>query len=288
MAVITTGVHGNGLEYIEVHSKLCDARIFLQGAQLERFIPRGQAPLLWVSTADDYLPGNGIRGGIPVCWPWFGQHDTHGWPQHGFARNRRWQHIGSEVQDEVVTLKFLLPITDEDRIYWPHDTRLELHCRLSQTLRVSLINVNLDHHPVTLTQALHSYFPIGDIHQLIASGFSSAHYIEFAKGPYAQTTDDVHFDRETDRVYNALAGQQRLHTPNGTIVVRREHSSSAVLWNPWIEKSRRLSRFNDDDYLRMVCLEAANVREDAITLAPGARHELVTEISWLAPGEQPR
>lgn len=280
MAVITTSVHPNGLEYIEVTSELCYARILLQGAQIDSFIPKGQAPLLWVSSADDYQPGNGIRGGIPVCWPWFGQHPNAGWPQHGFARNRQWRHLSSEVQDEVVTLKFVLPRLEADRRFWPHNTRVELHCQFGQQLRVSLININLDDHPVTLTQALHSYFPIGDIHQLVARGFKGAHYIEFGDGPYAQTTDDIHFVQETDRVYNGLGDEQQLQTPHGVIVVKRAHSQSAVLWNPWIEKSQRLSRFNDDDYLQMVCLEAANVREDAVTLAPGERHELTTEISW--------
>lgn len=282
MAVITTSVHANGLEYIEVNSKLCYARILLQGAQIDSFIPKGQAPLLWVSSADDYQPGNGIRGGIPVCWPWFGQHPNADWPQHGFARNRQWHHFSTEVQDEIVTLKLVLPLAADDRRFWPHNTRVELHCRFGQQLRVSLVNINLDDHPVTLTQALHSYFPIGDIHQLIAKGFNGAHYIEFGKGPYVQTEDNVHFERETDRVYNGLGAVQQLYTPHGTIVVKREHSHSAVLWNPWVEKSRRLARFNDDDYLQMVCLEAANVLEDAVTLAPSERHELTTEISWQA------
>ncbi|MDF0535385.1 D-hexose-6-phosphate mutarotase [Shewanella sp. A32] len=280
MAVITTGVHPNGLEYIEIDSELCHARVFLQGAQIESFTPKGKAPLLWVSSADDYQPGSGIRGGIPVCWPWFGQHPDADWPQHGFARNHMWQRLNSAVQDEVVTLSFVLPLTDADRVYWPHHTRVELHCRFSHELRVSLVNINQDQHPVTLTQALHSYFPIGDIHQLVASGFKGARYIEFGKGPYDQLQDSVRFDKETDRVYTALGNIQTLQTPNGTIVVKRERSRSAILWNPWIEKSRRLSRFHDDDYLQMVCLEAANVLDDAVTLAPGERHVLATEISW--------
>ena len=88
------------------------------------------------------------------------------------------------------------------------------------------------------------------------------------------------FDRETDRVYTDLGPAQLLHTPQGTIEVSRENSQSAVLWNPWIEKSQRLGRFNPEDYLTMVCLEAANVLEDKVVLAPGETHSLVTHIRW--------
>ena len=104
---------------------------------------------------------------------------------------------------------------------------------------------------------------------------------EFGEGPFAQTQDDVTFDKETDRVYTDLAAVQTLHTPNGVIQVSRENSYSAVLWNPWIDKSVRLSRFNADDYLTMVCLEAAYVLEDKLQLAPGESHTLTTHIRWI-------
>ncbi|KFZ36730.1 aldose epimerase [Shewanella mangrovi] len=282
MASIRQMVHANGLEYLQINSERCEARIFLQGAQVEYFAPTAKAPLLWVSSADEYQPGTGgLRGGIPVCWPWFGNHPNKDWPAHGFARNKVWDWIGTQVEDEVVTLKFTLPTSQFERQYWSHDTRVELEVVLSETLSLHLTNINLGSESVTLTQALHSYFPIGDIHQLIASGFSGAQYIEFGEGPYAQDGDTVSFVRETDRVYTSLASVQRLQCPLGTIEVSRNNSTSAVLWNPWIAKSQRLSRFNGDDYLQMVCLEAANVLEDAVTLAAGQSHTLSTSIRWL-------
>lgn len=280
MASVTTKKHPNGLDYVEIDTPLCEARIFMQGAQIDRFTPKGKPPLLWVSSADDYQPGHGIRGGIPVCWPWFGMSNHPEWPQHGFARTRIWTLDSVQLRNDIAELKFSLSINDEDRISWPHDTKVELLFTLSDTLSVSLINTNLSDETVSLTQALHTYFPIGDIHQLKATGFSGAHYIEFGKGPYAQATDEVIFNQETDRVYNALGSQQQLHTPQGVINVCRRNSQSAVLWNPWIDKSKQLARFNHDDYLTMVCLEAANVLEDNVTLAPYGSHTLTTEISW--------
>jgi len=280
MGSVTTKKHANGLDYVEVNTALCQARIFLQGAQIDYFQPVGKPPLLWVSSADDYQPGNGIRGGVPVCWPWFGMSSEANFPQHGFARTRIWALESVEMRNQLVDLRFSLKISEQDKIYWPHNTQVSVLFTLGDTLSITLVNTNLGDETVTLTQALHSYFPIEDICQLKASGFSGSKYIEFAEGPYPQTTDEVRFDRETDRVYTDLGPVQLLHTPQGIIEVSRENSQSAVLWNPWIEKSQRLGRFNPEDYLTMVCLEAANVLEDKVVLAPGESHSLVTHIRW--------
>jgi glucose-6-phosphate 1-epimerase len=253
----------------------------MQGAQIDQFTPTGKAPLLWVSEADDYQIGNGIRGGIPVCWPWFGMSGVEGFPQHGFARTRIWNLDSVKMRNQLVDLTFSLKITEQDKQYWPHDTEVKVLFTLGESLSVSIVNQNNADYEVSLTQALHTYFPVDDIHQLKASGFSQSKYIEFGEGPYKQPDDYVIFDKETDRVYTDLSLVQQLHTPQGTIEVSRENSRSAVLWNPWIEKSTRLSRFKADDYLTMVCLEAANVLEDKVILAPGQSHTLTTHIRWV-------
>ncbi|PMG52334.1 D-hexose-6-phosphate mutarotase [Shewanella sp. 10N.286.52.B9] len=280
MGSVTTKKHPNGLEFVEVNTPLCQARIFHQGAQIDFFQPKDKAPLLWVSDADDYQPGNGIRGGIPICWPWFGASDIEGFPQHGFARTSLWSLASVKMRNQIVDLLFTLKVSAEQQQYWPHDTEVSVLFSLSETLTVSIVNKNNADYPINFTQALHSYFPIEDIHQLKASGFKDSKYIEFAKGPFAQESDDVLFDRETDRVYTGLAQTQVLHTAAGDIEVSRENSQSAVLWNPWIDKSQRLSRFNDNDYLTMVCLEAANVLEDEVHLQAGESHTLTTHIRW--------
>lgn len=280
MNYITTHTHENGLDYIDIDSPLCDARIFIQGAQIVHFQPKGQQPLLWVSAADDYQPGNGIRGGVPICWPWFGQHSNKQFPQHGFARTSIWDLASITSNNDIVTIKFTLAIDEKDLCFWPHNTKLEMEFVVGKMLQMNLINTNLSDETIELTQALHSYFPIGNIHELIASGFADAKYIEFNQGPFPQPKDQVQFDKETDRVYTDLGSIQYLNTANGVIEVKRKNSQSAVLWNPWIDKSKRLSRFNDNDYLSMVCLEAANVLEDKVILKPGQSHQLTNIISW--------
>ena len=281
MVNVSTKIHPNGLKYLAIDSPLCQATIFFQGAQITEFTPKNSHPLLWVSSADDHQAGNGIRGGIPICWPWFGQHAKPSWPQHGFARTRLWSLSQVHVTDQSVQIQFDLPLSEQDKQCWPHDSQVSVLFSLSDSLKVSLINRNLGEQPFELTQALHSYFPISDIHRTRVSGVKGAQYIEFSEGPFPQEDDEVHFTKETDRVYTQLAQTQFIHTPNGTIRVAREQSASAVLWNPWIDKSIRLGRFNPDDYLQMLCLEAANVLEDNVVLQAGESHTLSTEISWL-------
>ncbi|GGI77232.1 D-hexose-6-phosphate mutarotase [Shewanella gelidii] len=280
MTWLQTKQHDNGLTYLEVNTALCQAKIYLQGAQITEFKPSNQASLLWVSSANDYQPGISIRGGIPICWPWFGQSTQENWPAHGFARTKLWHVEASLLEHDIAIITLALSPQEFDCEYWPYKTQIRVKFELGKSLRVSLINQNLDTQAITLTQALHSYFPIDDIHQLKARGFLGSDFIEFAKGPFNQESDTVRFDRETDRVYANLPPVQYLESTQGTIEVRRAQSQSAVLWNPWIEKSKRLSRFLNQDYQQMVCLEAANVREDSITLAPNEQHTLMTEIRW--------
>jgi len=127
---------------------------------------------------------------------------------------------------------------------------------------------------------LHTYFPTSDITNTHVDGLQGAQYIEFSKGPFVQN-DVVSFERETDMVYTQVSAVQTINTPEGVINVSRENSNSCVLWNPWIEKSKRLSNFADDEYKTMLCLEAANVLTDKVTLEPKQSHTLVTTISWV-------
>ncbi|WP_299002252.1 D-hexose-6-phosphate mutarotase [uncultured Shewanella sp.] len=280
MGSVTTKMHNKGLEYIDIDTQHCQARIFKQGAQIDYFKPKGQPPLLWCSRDNDYQIGSAIRGGIPICWPWFGMHTNSDWPQHGFARTQMWQLQEVNMNETEVKLLFTLTLDDNTQKYWPYRTQLSAEFRLSDSLSLSLINTNLDDKSITFSQALHSYFPIGDIHQFSATGFGQAKFIEFNQDPIKQVQDSLVINQETDKVFTQLSPVQLLHTQKGIIQVSRQNSQSAILWNPWIEKSTRLSRFRNDDYLSMVCLEAANVLDDSVTLAPNETHRLTTQIRW--------
>ena len=270
----------SGLEYLDIDSPLCQARIFLQGAQLTQYTPAGGKPLIWVSQEEDFQVGKSIRGGIPICWPWFGVHQNPQWPIHGLARVSLWRAEEIKETEDEIRISFTLPMAQVDEAYWPHKTKLHVEYVLSaKQLEVRLTNTNVDNHEVQLTQALHTYFPTPDITQTEVDGLQGSQYIEFGEGPFEQT-EVVRFGRETDMVYSDVSELQRIRTPDGTIEVGRENSRSCVLWNPWVDKSKRLSNFADDEYHTMLCLEAANVLDDKVTLAPGDSHTLATIIRW--------
>lgn len=268
-----------GLEFIKIASSKCDAKIFLQGGQITEFIPKNNKPLIWVSQDETYQEGASIRGGIPICWPWFGTHANDGWPAHGLARTSVWQADEVHESNEQITVSLKLPMKLVNTTYWPHQSALKVEFVLSDKLQVRLTTTNLGSAPFSFTQALHTYFPTSDITKTHVDGLQGAQYIEFSEGPFVQN-DVVSFNRETDMVYTQANTMQTIKTPEGVINVSRENSSSCVLWNPWIEKSKRLSNFADDEYKTMLCLEAANVLTDKVTLEPKQSHTLITTISW--------
>ena len=269
-----------GLEYLAIESALCSATIFLQGAQLASFTPKDQAPLIWMSEDEDYQQGKGLRGGIPICWPWFGVSQHEGWPIHGVARTSLWRAEEVNEHDDHIEVSLSLPMRSVDKTYWPHSTELKVVFHLSTTLKVTLTNTNVGDSTIELTQALHTYFPTSDITATQVDGLQGSQFIEFAEGPFDQN-EVVSFARETDMVYTQAAPMQHIRTPEGTIAVGREHSTSCVLWNPWIDKAKRLSNFQDEEYKTMLCLEAGNVMEDKVVLEPGQSHSLSTIIYWL-------
>ncbi|WP_105166601.1 D-hexose-6-phosphate mutarotase [Pseudoalteromonas sp. T1lg23B] len=270
----------SGLEYINVDSPLCTGKVFLQGAQLSEFTPKGKHSLIWVSADEDYQEGKAIRGGIPICWPWFGVHEKVDWPIHGVARKLLWRAESVDEHSDHILVRLSLPMRSVDKTFWPYESKLEVEFRFSEQLEVRLTNTNLGKEPFTLSQALHTYFPTSAIEQTQVDGLQGARYIEFGEGPFTQH-DVITFTRETDMVYTQAKAVQTIHTPEGVIEVARENSTSCVLWNPWVEKSKRLTNFRDDEYHTMLCLEAANVLEDKACVEPGQSHTLATIIRWL-------
>ena len=120
-----------GLEYINVASELCSAKIFLQGAQLTEFTPSGKKPLIWVSSEEDYQEGKSIRGGIPICWPWFGVNPNPEWPIHGVARTSLWRADEVAEQDDEIRVSLTLPMAQVDETYWPHKSKLKVEFSLN-------------------------------------------------------------------------------------------------------------------------------------------------------------
>lgn len=264
-----------------------------QGAQVLSYRQGDAPPIIWLSEEAAFERGQAVRGGVPVCWPWFGDlarnpqpiqdayQGSQPAPAHGLVRNIDWLLTDSRCEATSATLEFVCQ-TDGGLPGWPHAVELSLQIRLDeQSLHLSLTSHNRSQAAVALSQALHSYFAISDIRQVTVEGLNGCPYIETLDAwQQRQQQGDLAFDGETDRIYLNLPPTLCLRDPglSRRIILQARGSRSAVLWNPWIAKAQRLSQFADDAWQRMVCIETANVLEDMVRLDPGASHTLSVSI----------
>ena len=264
-----------------------------QGAQILSYQQAEQPPLIWLSPQAAYQRGQSVRGGVPLCWPWFGdlrrnpqavQAHFHleQAPAHGLVRTLDWELLGIEEEDDAVTLRFAYDTRNQPLEGWPRDVGLTFFVRLAQDLGMSLETHNRGDTPLTLSQALHSYFAVSDVRQVSVEGLQACRYIDTLQDwQELRQQDDLRFSAETDRIYLDTAARLSIIDPGWG---RRIHldsrgSRSAVLWNPWIDKARRLSQFPADAWQNMLCIETANVLEDVVQLNAGERHRLELRLS---------
>ena len=264
-----------------------------QGAQILSYQQAEQPPLIWLSPQAAYQRGQSVRGGVPLCWPWFGdlrrnpqavQAHFHleQAPAHGLVRTLDWELLGIEEEDDAVTLRFAYDTRTQPLEGWPRDTGLTFVVRLAQDLGMSLETHNRGDTPLTLSQALHSYFAVSDVRQVSVEGLQACRYIDTLQDwQELRQQDDLGFSAETDRIYLDTSARLSIIDPGWG---RRIHldsrgSRSAVLWNPWIDKALRLSQFPADAWQNMLCIETANVLEDVVQLNAGERHRLELRLS---------
>lgn len=268
-----------GLPLAEIRSPHADATVAVQGGHIARFQPQGAAPLLWVSRISSYAAGKAIRGGIPVCWPWFAQHPSDPTlPFHGFVRARMWHVRGSAVlENEQVQLRLGLNDNEDTRAIWPHAFDLELVATIGPALRVDLNTRNTDNTPYTVGGALHTYFQVGDSSRVAIRGLEGTEYIDKVDGGARKRQDGpVTFAGEVDRIYLDTTADCLIDDPalGRTVRVGKANSRTTVVWNPWIEKARAMSDAEDDDYRDFVCVETVNAQNDVFELQPGDTHTL--------------
>jgi glucose-6-phosphate 1-epimerase len=267
----------NGLARISISNRWCDAELYLQGAHITHWQPRGQSPVLWMSPHAVFAPGKALRGGIPVCWPWFGPHPSDAAAKvHGFARTSdAWRVLGIDDEDEATTVRLQLSDDEATCALWPHAFDLTLRARFGRTLSVALTTENTGPTPLRISEALHTYLTVQSVHEVRISGLDSAGYIDQTRG-HARLlqTGDVTFTEETDRIYLSDATCV-LHDPGlgRRVIVTREGSGASVVWNPWPEKAQRLSDLGSH-WPRFVCIETANAADAVVDITPGNRHSL--------------
>ena len=269
----------NGFAYIEIKNSAAEAKIALQGAHLFHYARVGEEPILWLSEVSDFEAGKAIRGGVPVCWPWFGFNENKTLPQHGFARTAMWDCVSCSESDENSSSVILrLTHSQESLKMWPYLFELDLHVTISDKLTMELKSTNLDSTPFTVTQALHTYFSLSHISDAVIKGLDKKPYLDALSWKKEVQDGDITFNQEVDRVYQEVDGEITLGDKNRTLHVRNENSSSVVVWNPWREKTSRMSAMNKDAYEHMLCIESANAFDDARVVKPQKSHTLKATI----------
>lgn len=259
----------------------CDVALY--GAHVLSYRPSDQEEVLWMSQSVATLkPGEAIRGGIPVCWPWFGAHPSDAqMPRHGFVRNRRWKLLATEYDARQTSVRLGLRHDAETLAIWPCQFRLELNIVLGDTLTLELATVNRGLDPFTITQALHTYLLVRQIADIRILGLENVAYLDTTPADKSvRQSGAVTIREETDRVYCGTDGTCTLVDPGygRTVAIAKRGSRTTVVWNPWSAKARKITDMAATDYQKFVCIETSNAVDDAVTLEPGAEHVIAASL----------
>ena len=268
-----------GLTVAEVTNSLASATIALQGAHVMTWAPRGESPVLWLSRAAKFAPGKSIRGGVPVCWPWFGPHAKEAsFPGHGYARTVMWEVVKTEtLADGATRLTFRLIETAATRAQWPHPSEVTLMVTVGRTLALDLVTRNTGKEPIVIGDALHTYFEVSDIRNVTIRGLEDCPYIDkMDNGSRKRQEGPVTIGAETDRIYLDSSADCLIEDPGlkRRIRIAKRGSRSTVVWNPWIEKTKKMGDLGEHGYRKMLCVESTNAAADVVTIAPNKEHHL--------------
>lgn len=278
----------SGVEFVEIGELIlvkidtpaARAMVAVQGAQVVEWQPAHENfPVLWRAKNPQYETAKSIRGGVPICWPWFGDHPTLTMA-HGFVRSREWNllNIGTE-SDHTVSLHWRITDSAETRALWPYPFELDLVMHIGTTLHIQLVTHNTGTEQFSITQGLHTYLNVGNARSIVIRGLEATHYLDKLKGfARAYQDDTITIDGAVDRIY--FGTKQPIEIEDGEldrrILISKEGSFSTVVWNP---DERVPSGMQPEESLGMVCVEAVNAADDIVSVAPGERKILGTTIA---------
>jgi len=276
-----------GLTIAEIKNDHAVATISVKGGHLMNFRFHNQAPLLWLSPFAPLNSNKSIRGGVPVCWPWFGPHPTEpdSKPAHGFVRNAVWTVTNVQEMSGATQISLSLNEKDSQTSLWSYPLALQIKIIIGAQLQIELATCNTSNETITISEALHTYFAVSDVSKVSIHGLENCQYIDKV-GNLAnlsrQTQDGaITIRAETDRVYLNTTADCLIEDPGfrRKIRIAKEGSQSTVVWNPWIDKADRLGDFGYQGYLHTLCIETANAIDNVITMVPGSEHRLRAVIS---------
>jgi glucose-6-phosphate 1-epimerase len=256
------------LPVADVQTPQAQARLYLHGATLTDYQPADHKPVLFTSRAAYFDGRKAIRGGVPICFPWFSSHPTDpDAPAHGLVRTKPWQVTASDQTPQGLRLELA---TNLDHLHGAY------HLTVGPALHLRFIASNKTDQPQRFELALHTYLAVGDIRRVSITGLENTDYLDNLdhRARKQQDASPITFDREIDRVYVNTDAPATLDDPawGRRLVVEKRGASSTVVWNPWIEKAKHLADLGDEEYEKFCCIETGCIAENAIELPPGGSH----------------
>ena len=280
-------LEGDGFVMAVLSNKFGSAKVSVYGGQVVSYLPEGsKEDIFFLSEKNSYSAGKAIRGGIPICWPWFGDDMSgYGRPSHGFARNQHWQVHDSGINDDGgIYLSLLLTDTESSLGVWPYSFNLLLTVSLSDSLGVALSTTNSGEKPFKFSQALHSYIKVSDISSIVVEGLEGKRYLDKLDGFSEKIQNEtVTVTQETDRIYQD-APKQVLMKDSGhdsNLEITSAGSKTTVIWNPWQDTISDFPDLEKNDFRDFICIETANAAKDIITLAAGESHTMAASYKLL-------
>lgn len=271
----------NNLPMLKIETPLCQAALCLHGGHLVHFQPINEAPLLWLSDLAEFTPSTSIRGGVPICWPWFGKIGT---PSHGFARTSRWSLLDYQQDGDQLKVRLQLQSSAETLSVWSHQFNAILTFTFTERVRIELTVTNTDEGDWCWSGALHSYLNVGEAEQTTVTQMGTA-FLNSLEGNQAQNGEDnLVIDQSIDRIYTAPQDHIKVRDTvyRRYIHVHNQGHNAAVIWNPWVDITKSMADMPDDGYKHMVCVESthfAPTLQEGMLLSPGQSHTLITEIA---------
>lgn len=274
-----------GLPMIQVNTAKASALISIHAGQVLSFKPAGESEdLLFLSDKAYYQLGKAIKGGAPICWPWFGPDpEGQGRPGHGFVRNRPWNVMDTEVTSEG-DIKVTLGLIDtpETRAIWPYAFVLTQEILIGDALNLALITRNMGSETFSITQAFHTYFKVGDISKASVLGLEGCQYIDKVdNSEQKQQSGAVTIASEVDRIYLGVSNTMIIDDAalGRCIQIVSQGNKTAVVWNPWEKIAAEMADLEDTDYQRLLCVETTNAADDVVEVAPNSECRLVANYS---------
>jgi glucose-6-phosphate 1-epimerase len=273
----------SGLVYARVTTPRATATVYIQGAHLAAWQPKGQQPAIFISRKSDLAPGKAIRGGVPIAFPWFAtRHDGKPGPSHGFARIQDWTLAFAAMAGDELHLTFTLGPTEISRNLGYDNFRLAYELIIGRTLTMQLTVANDAAAPLVFEEALHTYYAVADIHEATVDGLDGVTYVDktdkfqlkVQRGAVAisEPSDRVYFNTESTCVLHDTGGKRR-------VTIAKTGSNTTVVWNPWESGAAKLPDLDPTEWHEYIAVETANAAVNAITLAPGATHVMQAHVT---------